>query len=91
MRRDISSISGLPPRTVSISSSSLSRVSVAPFVPIETVWPEAHSSARPSKDFESLLASPLMKVSSNFCWTDFALSATTAASMSCTLLRVRAM
>ena len=45
----------------------------------------------PSNAFASVPVSPVMNVSSNFCCTAFAFSSTTAASMSCTLLRVRAM
>ena len=42
----------------------------------------------PSKDLASTAVSPLTNVSSNFCCTALALSAITAASRSCTLLRV---
>ena len=53
VRRLISSMSGLPPRTLSISSSSFASVSAAPFVPMLTVWPPAVSRSMPSKLFGS--------------------------------------
>ena len=68
----------------------LFRSGVAPFVPIETVCPTTHSLSMPSNESASLVVSPLMNVSSNCCYTARAFSATTAASRSCTLLRVRA-
>ena len=65
VRRLMMSRSALPRRILSSSSSSLSRVSVAPSVPMLTDWPAAESWSRPSKLLGSLVASPLTMVSSN--------------------------
>src|SRR3990172_8327591 len=68
LRRDITSAMFLV-FTASISSSSLASVSVAPFVPIDTVCPAGNPVqilSTPSNDFASTDVSPLMNVFSPF-------------------------
>ena len=79
---------GFPGRTLSISSSSLASVSVAPLLPMLTAWSFAQSRSMPSKLDVSVAAFPVTKVLSKSACTARAFSWSTAASRSWTLERV---